>query len=325
MDNQDLYCYYSDLPSPLAYGRKTFFKIEKNMKTLDLTNPEDSDIKYKISKFPDGQQSITLDLENTIFSSESQSVVIKSRLNSFLDLELIICANQALIELGIVNLVFKLKEISLYVPYFLGARSDRKFLKGQSNYLKTVICPIINSQNFTRVTVLDPHSDVLEACLNNFQKTSNVNFASTSIKDITGYERNDKITLISPDAGALKKIYDVAEAVECDDVIVANKLRDLKTGRIIRTEVPGIDQEPGCKSFVIIDDICDGGRTFIEIAKAIRDIRPREIFNDKIFLVVTHGIFSAGFEELEKWFTGIYTTDSVKEIENELVTQVNVF
>lgn len=325
MDNQDLYCYYSDLPSPLAYGRKTFFKIEKNMKTLDLTNPEDSDIKYKISKFPDGQQAITLDLENTIFSSESQSVVIKSRLNSFLDLELIICANQALVELGNVNLVFKLKEISLYVPFFLGARSDRKFLKGQSNYLKTVICPIINSQNFSRVTVLDPHSDVLEACLNNFQKTSNVNFASNSIKDITGYERNDKITLISPDAGALKKIYDVAEAVECDDVIVANKLRDLKTGRIIRTEVPGIDQEPGCKSFVIIDDIIDGGRTFVEIAKSIRDIRPKEIFNDKIYLVVTHGIFSSGFEELEKWFTGIYTTDSVKEIENELVTQVNVF
>ena len=320
MDNQDLYCYYSDLPSPLAYGRKTFFKIEKNMKTLDLTNPEDSDIKYKISKFPDGQQAITLDLENTIFSSESQSVVIKSRLNSFLDLELIICANQALVELGIVNLAFKLKEISLYVPYFLGARSDRKFLKGQSNYLKTVICPIINSQNFSRVTVLDPHSDVLEACLNNFQKTSNVGFASAAIEDIDG-----KITLISPDAGALKKIYDVAEVVDCNDVIVANKLRDLKTGRIIRTEVPGIDQEPGCKSFVIIDDICDGGRTFIEIAKAIRDIRPREIFNDKIYLVVTHGIFSAGFEELEKWFTGIYTTDSVKEIENELVTQVNVF
>jgi ribose-phosphate pyrophosphokinase len=260
------------------------------MKTLDLTNLDNSDIKYKISKFPDGQQAITLDLENTVFESSEQAVTIKSRLNSFLDLELIICANQALIELGIVNLAFKLKEISLYVPYFLGARSDRKFLKGQSNYLKTVICPIINSQNFSRVTVIDPHSDVLEACLNNFQKTSNVGFASAAIEEIDG-----KITLISPDAGALKQIYDVAEAVDCNDVIVANKLRDLKTGRIIRTEVPGIDQEPGCKSFVIIDDICDGGRTFIEIAKAIRDIRSREIFNDKIFLVVTHGIFSAVF------------------------------
>jgi ribose-phosphate pyrophosphokinase len=295
------------------------------MKTLDLTNPENSDIKYKISKFPDGQQAITLDLVNTVFESGSQAVTIQSRLNSFLDLELIICANQALIELCNKHHALKLKEISLYVPYFLGARSDRKFLDGQSNYLKTVICPIINSQNFDRVTILDPHSDVLEACLNNFQKTTNVNFAQAVIRDISGYERHDKITLVSPDAGALKKIYDVAKAVECNDVIVANKLRDMETGKIIRTEVPGINDEPGKKKFVICDDICDGGRTFVEIAKAIRDIRPKEIHNDDIYLVVTHGIFSAGFEELEKWFTGIYTTNSVKDIENSLVTQINVF
>ena len=79
------------------------------------------------------------------------------------------------------------------------------------------------------------------------------------------------------------------------------------------------------KNFVICDDICDGGRTFIEIAKAIRNIRPEEVFGDNIYLVVTHSIFSAGFEELEKWFTGIYTTNSVKDIDNELVTQINVF
>ena len=290
------------------------------MKTLDLTSLENSDIKYKISKFPDGQQAITLDLENTSFESVEQTVVIKSRLNSFLDLELIICANQDLIELGAQNNAFKLKEISLYVPFFLGARSDRKFLTGQSNYLKTVICPIINSQKFSRVTILDPHSDVLEACIENFQKISNVNFAATAINDIS-----DKQTLISPDAGALKKIYDVAKAVECNDVIVANKLRDMASGKIIRTEVPGLNNEPGQKNFIIIDDICDGGRTFIEIAKAIRDVRSKEIFNDKIYLVVTHGIFSAGFEELEKWFDGIYTTNSFKDIENDLVNQVNVF
>ena len=295
------------------------------MKTLDLTNLDNSDIKYIISKFPDGQQAITIDLENTGFESSEQVVTIKSRLNSFLDLELIICANQALIELGIKHHSLKLKEISLYVPYFIGARSDRKFLKGQSNYLKTVICPIINSQNFSRVTVLDPHSDVLEACLNNFQKVSNVTFVKEVIKNL------ENITLVSPDAGALKKIYDVALAVECNDVIVANKLRDLKTGKIIRTDVPGLNSdisftgEVKSKNFVICDDICDGGRTFIEIAKAIRNTRSKEIFNDNIYLVVTHGIFSAGFEELEKWFTGIYTTNSVKDIDNELVTQINVF
>lgn len=182
-------------------------------------------------------------------------------------------------------------------------------MNGQSNYLKTVICPIINSQNFNRVIVLDPHSDVLEACLNNFHKVSNVDFASNAIKSYVSGE----LILISPDAGALKKIYDVSKEIDCKNVIVANKLRDMETGRILRTEVPGLDDSPLSKNFVISDDICDGGRTFIEIAKVIRDIRPKEIFNDKIYLCVTHGIFSAGFEELEKYFDAIFTTNSVKE------------
>lgn len=294
------------------------------MKVLDLTNSEKSDIKYKISRFPDGQQSITLDLENTAFEPGAQSVTIQSRLNSFLDLELIICANQALIELGTKNKALKPDEIALYVPYFIGARSDRKFLNGQSNYLKTVICPIINSQGFSRVTVLDPHSDVLEACIDRFDKVSNVSFAENAIKYYAG--KGEEVTLVSPDAGALKKIYDVAKAIKCSDVIVANKLRDLETGKIIRTEVPGIGEDAGRKKFVICDDICDGGRTFIEIAKAIRDIRPKSIYGDKIYLCVTHGIFSAGFEELEKYFDAIFCTNSVKDIEQtEIVKQFNVF
>ena len=43
--NKDLYCHYSDLPSVMAYEKQTLFKIEKNMKTLDLTNLDNSDIK----------------------------------------------------------------------------------------------------------------------------------------------------------------------------------------------------------------------------------------------------------------------------------------
>ena len=296
------------------------------MKNLDLTNLENSDIKYKISKFPDGQQAITIDLENTAFETGEQVVTIKSRLNSFLDLELIICANQALIELGTKHHSLKLKEIALYIPWLLGSRSDRKFLPGQSNYLKTVICPIINSQNFSRVTVLDPHSDVSEACLNNFTKISNVKFVKDVINTL-----DSKITLISPDAGALKKIYDVSKAIECNNIIVANKLRDMASGKIIRTEVPGIDNEvtftgeSKSKTFVIIDDIGDGFGTFIGIAKAIRDIRPKNIFNDKIYLVVTHSIQELGIKKALEHFDKIYTTNSVSDFNIENLNVINVF
>jgi ribose-phosphate pyrophosphokinase len=274
---------------------------------LNLVDLENSDIKYKISRFPDGQQSITLDMVDADLPNKI-TVSITSRFNSFKDLEIIIAANQALREFSYVE------NVKLNVPYFLGARSDRKFEAGTSNYLKTVICPIINAQNFSRVTVLDPHSDVLEACLNNYHKHNNhrlVKDALTKIDNKDGAQ--SRICLVSPDAGAYKKIFDVAKEFKIDNIVTASKVRDIKTGKILRTEIPTLDQHADLK-YVIIDDICDGGRTFIELAKAIKGSRP----SAKVYLVVTHGIFSAGFKELSQYFEGIYTTNSYRDVaENE--------
>lgn len=287
------------------------------MKILDLVDQEKDgnlNLRYKISKFPDGQQSINLD-----FIHLEDEVKISSRLNDFKDLEVILCATAALRNLGV-------KTIHLYVPYFLGARSDRQFEDGGINYLKDVICPIINSQNYETVTIVDAHSDVLEACIHNYRKIDNitlVKFALTDIDNTNG--AREKLILVSPDAGALKKMYHVSEHFGIEKMVIANKHRDIKTGKITHTEVPGLTQEPGSKNFVIIDDICDGGRTFLEIAKTIRKEREDSVFNDKIYLVVTHGIFSAGFLELRNWIDGIYCTNSVKNVDNELVKQLNIF
>lgn len=297
--------------------------------TLNLVNPDNSlSCKYEISRFPDGQQSIRI-LEhsyNTFYSLKEQPtpVIIKSRLNSFQDLELIICANQALKEIGV-------KSVKLYIPYCIGGRSDRKFQEGGINYIKTVIAPILNSQNFDEVKIMDPHSDVLEACINNFVKTNNDGLMLMALKSILN-EDNDvsNICLVSPDAGAYKKIFDVAKKFGIDKIITATKVRDIKTGKILHTEIPTLDQHNKLK-YIIVDDICDGGRTFIELAKAIHGSRPTA----EVYLVVTHGIFSNGLYELSKEITRIYSTNSVKEIEadsysdytvsKEFVTQLNVY
>lgn len=280
------------------------------MITLNLIKAEQSHIKYKISQFPDGQQTVDL-IEYSELEEYIDTVEIRTRLNSFKDLEILICATQAV--RNITN-----REIQLYVPYFLGSRSDRKFQEGGVNYLKQVICPIINSLGFSKVTVVDPHSDVLEACLNNFHKENNFELVRTALLDI--YKNPNEIVLVSPDAGAYKKVFDVAQHFSLDKIITATKVRDLKTGKILRTEVPTLDQHNKLK-YVIVDDICDGGRTFIELAKAIKGSRPTA----KVYLVVTHGIFSAGFNELNEYFEHIYTTNSVKNIKEDKVTQLNVF
>ena len=283
---------------------------------LNLVDLEKSDIKYKISRFPDGQQSVQIEGDPI-----GTDVVIHSRFNSFKDLELIICATQALKSEGYHN-------IALHVPYFLGARSDRKFAQGGVNYLKQVVCPIINAQDYAAVIVLDPHSDVLEACINKFEKVTNEVIVKYALDDLGS---KDDIVLVSPDAGAYKKIFDIAQTFEIDKVITATKVRDIKTGQILHTEIPTLDQHNKLR-YVIVDDICDGGRTFIELAKAIKGSRP----SAEIYLVVTHGIFSAGLKSLNEYFTKIYTTNSVVDIndsefsiknDNELykVKQFNVF
>ena len=269
---------------------------------LNLTDATNTHIKYQVSKFPDGQQSITItDISEYTKNLKSNPIIqISSRMNSFKDVELIICANQTLREMGIEN-------IELFVPYFIGGRSDRKFFNGSTNYLKNVICPIINSQGFKKVHVLDPHSDVLEACLTNFVKINNFHLVDDALSYLIGDDDDNKVMLVSPDAGALKKVFDVAKEFGIEKVITASKIRDMKTGNIIRTELPTMDLR-GIEHILIIDDICDGGRTFVELAKAIK-----EITQIPIYLVVTHGIFSAGFGELNNYFERIYTTNSIAD------------
>jgi ribose-phosphate pyrophosphokinase len=290
------------------------------MHNLDLTNLDKSDIKYKISHFPDGQQTIDLNLDFNFYGIEhflkltNNHIKIKSRLSNFKDLELILCATQALRNVKVSN-------ISLYVPFFIGSRSDRKFQDGGINYLKQVIAPIINSQNYDEVIIFDPHSDVLEAVINNFVKINNFYLVKYALTEIDN--KNDaqsRICFISPDAGAYKKIFDVAKEFKVNNIITANKVRDLVTGKIVKTEIPNLNFGDNMQ-YVIIDDIADGGRTFIELSKEIKTQKP----NAKIYLIVSHGIFSAGLEALKPHFEKVYTTDSYSVIDDSFVKQFSLF
>jgi ribose-phosphate pyrophosphokinase len=145
--------------------------------------------------------------------------------------------------------------------------------------------------------------------------------------------------LVSPDAGASKKIYKIAEQIGyTGNVITCSKDRDVN-GKLTKTVVPITNEQHTMlhkgpyKDFIIIDDICDGGATFINIAKQLK----ANGWKNKIYLIVTHGIFSKGFKELSEYFDGIYCTNSYKDIrlnqpindilgaDPKFVKQLNVF
>lgn len=193
-------------------------------------------------------------------------------------------------------------ERRLVIPYFPYARQDRVMQPGEAFSLKAV-ARIINSLGYDQVVICDPHSDVTPALVDNVRVISQVELIRKHtplqclLRDLCPY-------IISPDAGAAKKAFAVAkdQGLEC---FTATKVRDVRTGEIAETRVDDPLEHIMRMPCLIVDDICDGGRTFVELAKVLRDRGAKEVY-----LYVTHGIFSKGLGVFEGLIDGIFTTDS---------------
>ncbi len=183
--------------------------------------------------------------------------------------------------------------IHLTIPYFPYARQDRVCNEGESLSVK-VMADIINNLHCAEVTIYDPHSDVTPALLSNCRIVSQADIVASNLGKVI---KDKKLALVSPDAGAEKKTR-MAAKLTSTEVFCSSKTRDTKTGNITATKVHG---DVRGRDLLIIDDICDGGRTFLELAKALKDGGAGDVY-----LYVTHGIFSQGTSELARHFKHIY-------------------
>lgn len=181
---------------------------------------------------------------------------------------------------------------NLVIPYLMGARYDRLMLKGDSVDLE-VMAELINNLNFEKVYLYDVHSDSALLLIKNSVAISNKEL-------VQSYTKEESI-LICPDAGAAKKVEKYLEwNKNLTEIVYCTKTRDLKTGNLtINVLEP---EKCARKKCVIIDDLCDGGGTFLGIASQIEP--------SSLTLIVTHGIFSKGLVDLCTAFEEIITSDS---------------
>ncbi|MEO6178037.1 MAG: ribose-phosphate diphosphokinase [Flavobacterium circumlabens] len=257
------------------------------------------EIEFKNFTFSGGEPHIKINPDFDV----NQAVTITHRLNSFNDLGLLCLTVDALRRMEV-------KVISLFIPYFPAARQDRVMIKGEPLSVK-VYADIINGMQLEKVFVFDAHSEVTPALVNNCEVIPNHTFIQTVIKTI-----GNDVKLISPDGGALKKIYKVSEFLGGVDFVECSKSRDVKTGKlsgfkVYEDDLQGID----C---LIVDDICDGGGTFVGLAEELKSKNA-----GKLYLAVSHGIFNKGFEVLD-CFEKIFTTNSFKDFDEEKVEVVKL-
>lgn len=188
------------------------------------------------------------------------------------------------------------QHLILLVNYFPYGRQDRVCNNGEAHSMR-VISSMINSCGFDKVFVIDPHSDVVEALIDNVDilDLEYIVFASEGDPFV------DCDAYVSPDGGAYKKVTKAAK-VHGKPIVRADKIRDTQTGALSGFEVYADDLTG--QSLVILDDICDGGGTFIGLAKKLR-----EKGAEKITLYVTHGKFTKGVEALKEFIDEIYCYD----------------
>lgn len=260
---------------------------------------DQKEIEFKSFTFSGGEPHIKINPDFDV----NQEITITQRLNSFNDLGLLCLTVDALRRMDV-------KVINLFIPYFPAARQDRVMIKGEPLSVK-VYADIINAMQLQKVFVFDAHSEVTPALVNNCEVIPNHTFIQTVIKKI-----GNDAKLISPDGGALKKIYKVSEFLGGVDVVECSKSRDVKTGRLSGFKVYEDDlQGVNC---LIVDDICDGGGTFVGLAEELKNKNA-----GKLYLAVSHGIFNKGFEVLD-CFEKIFTTNSFKDFEGENVEVVKL-
>jgi ribose-phosphate pyrophosphokinase len=206
---------------------------------------------------------------------------------------------------------FDVKRMEAFIPYFPAARQDRVMVPGEPLSVK-VYADMVNMMQFDKVYVYDAHSEVTPALITNCQVIPNHKFVQDVTKNITG-----EFVLVSPDGGALKKIFKLSKALGGIEVVEASKKRDVRTGKLSSFHVYEDDLKG--KTCIVVDDICDGGGTFLGLGEQLKAKGAGDLY-----LVASHGIFSRGIEHLKDMYAKIISTDSFSTRTDEGLTQVKL-
>ena len=269
-------------------------------------------VSVDIMTFPGGEVGVNINTGGVdAWSSDVgrvEGIVLYARIQNSDQLMAMFLATDAL------RRVYPYAVIDLTIPYFPYARQDRVCNAGEALSVQ-VVARLINAMNYAIVTVVDPHSPVLVAALDRC-------FVIEQHKAFSRIKPSFReVTIVAPDVGAIKKTEEFAKLVGAKDVLYCNKKRNLADGKILGMEILNPEILSSDSQLLVLDDICDGGRTFMEVANAISNVCSCV---ESMELAVTHGIFSKGVGVLTDVFDHVYTTDTLPQKAHAKLTVVKM-
>jgi ribose-phosphate pyrophosphokinase len=279
------------------------------MFTLNLINKEKSDIQYTIHNYPDGHKHIEL---HKGFNKGSKINIVCR-----------ICNGDDLFILFQIHDILKINEMKinkLHIKYLFTARCDRRFSIGEAFDVK-ILMELLNAitpiDKEYVISLLDVHSDRVK----DFSKLWDTYYVIDDFK-YQDYQ------ICFPDKGAKDRLFPSvlpsyymhgSFTKYCDNVkpIVCQKERNGNDITVTIIDKPETVKKP----ILVVDDLCDGGGTFLSLIPTLRKNYP----NSKISLFVTHAIQQIGIEKVAETYNEVFITNSYKDWNNyELPKNVTV-
>lgn len=248
-----------------------------------------SELAFKLFTFPDGQPHFQLETED---DGGFRELTIETAIRNPQELFELLLAKDVLAGLGY--------SVGLDVRYLMGARMDRR-IDPRSPFTLQVVASQINSAGFSRVRLLDVHSEVAERLIRNSE-----NLLPREALDQTRRALGNP-TIVCPDKGAVDRVQ--ALTGYGPTIVYCEKKRDSKTGKLSGFTVTNGLRIGDSLKLLIVDDLCDGGATFTGLSKELRArLSEGQQPIASVNLFVTHGIFSKGLplEGIDR----VFTTDS---------------
>lgn len=266
------------------------------MKLLNLINLDKSEIKYNLTRFPDGEPQISFPDE----FDRKDLVKVICRITSAEELFILTQVGDILDRQGI--------EWDLFIIYLMSMRMDRVMDFNRPFSLK-IVCSILNTMNYRYVMVLEPHSERTKRLLGTRCYPQKFNFMS---------HLDIQSNIVFPDAGAYQR-YNIL--TKDWGHIVFNKVRDLETGKIKEFSV---GREVNCyyPTFTFIDDLCDAGGTFLGELKVLKERYPDAKYN----IIVCHAVNKEGIIRLCEVFDHVTISNSYSDwnLDYKNLTVINI-
>lgn len=256
----------------------------------------------KITTFPDGEMHVTI---NELNRRIPVSVYCR-----------ITCADDLFCLMQVADVLKRQEMIidHLFIGYLMSMRCVRLFDINRPFSLK-LVADIINGIGALQVGIVEPHSNVsLLKIKNSVGVMATMEFFYREI--VKPNENNLDIVAVLSDNGARSR-YQPSSL----PFIVCGKERDPETGKLLSFTVDAGETDCKDKDLVVLDDLCDGGGTFVGLAPKLRELEPKSLS-----LLVTHAIQLEGIRKVAEAYDHVYITNSYKAWENEsLPENVTVF